>query len=57
LPESLGEALYHMERSQLMKEILGEHIFKHFLIVKKREWEDYRAQVTEWEIKNFLPIL
>ncbi len=57
LPESLGEALYHMERSKVVREVLGEHIFKHFLIVKKREWHEYRAQVTKWEIEKFLPIL
>ena len=57
LPESLGEALYHMERSKLVREILGEHIFKHFIIVKKREWSEYRAQVTRWEIDKLLPIL
>ena len=57
LPESLGEALHHMARSELVRKTLGEHIFKHYLIVKKREWEEYRAQVTQWEINKLLPIL
>ncbi len=57
LPESLGEALHHFSRSELMRETLGEHIFTHFLHVKKREWEEYRAQVTRWEIEKLLPIL
>ena len=57
LPESLGEALHHLSRSEFMKNILGEHVFNHFLYVKRREWEEYRAQVTQWEIEKLLPIL
>ena len=57
LPESLGEALHHFSRSELMREILGDHVFMHFLHVKRREWEEYRAQVTQWEIEKLLPIL
>ncbi len=57
LPESLGEALHHFSRSELMKETLGEHLFNHFLHVKRKEWEEYRAQVTRWEIDKLLPIL
>ncbi len=57
LPESLGEALHHLSRSEFMRNVLGTHIFTHFLYVKRKEWEEYRAQVTEWEIKNLLPIL
>ncbi len=57
LPESLGEALHHFSRSELMREALGGHIFNHFIYVKRREWNEYRAQVTPWEIEKFLPIL
>ena len=57
LPESLGEALHHLSRSEFIKNVLGEHIFNHFLYVKRKEWEDYRAQVTQWEIDKLLPIL
>ncbi|MEM4779808.1 MAG: glutamine synthetase, partial [Thermoplasmata archaeon] len=57
LPGSLGEALEIFRNSELMKETLGEHIFNHFYIVKKKEVDIYRAEVTEWEIKNLLPIL
>ncbi len=57
LPESLGEALHHLSRSEFMREILGPHIFSHFLYVKRHEWEEYRAQVTQWEIDKLLPIL
>ena len=57
LPESLGEALEVMSQSELMRETLGDHIFTHFLHIKTMEWEEYRAQVTQWEIDKFLPIL
>ena len=57
LPESLGEAIHHFSRSDLMKKTLGEHLFEHFLHVKRKEWEEYRAQVTQWELDKLLPIL
>ena len=49
LPESLAEALHEMEKSQTMKEILGEKIFKNFLDVKWAEWGAYRTQISDWE--------
>jgi glutamine synthetase len=57
LPESLGHSISLMEESSLLKDVLGEHIFKNFLHVKKQEWENYRTQVTEWEIKKYHPII
>jgi len=57
LPDSLGSALEYLRGSQLMRETLGEHLFEHFLFIKRKEWETYRAQVTDWEIRNLLPIL
>jgi glutamine synthetase len=57
LPESLGHALSLMEESDLLKETLGEHIYNSFLYVKQKEWEEYRTQITKWEIDKYLPIL
>ncbi|MEM2266016.1 MAG: glutamine synthetase [Hadesarchaea archaeon] len=57
LPSSLGEALECMERSKLVREAIGDHLFEHFLYIKTQEWEIYRSQVTDWEIQNLLPIL
>ena len=57
LPESLGHALNIMEESEFMKEALGNHVFEHFLHIKRKEWAEYRAQVTEWELKNMLGVL
>jgi glutamine synthetase len=57
LPGNLFEAIEETEKSRLIKEVLGEHIFTRFLINKKKEWEDYRIQVTSHEIRRYLPVL
>lgn len=57
LPGNLFEAIVETEKSQFVKEALGEHIFTRFLINKKKEWEEYRIQITSHEIKKYLPIL
>jgi glutamine synthetase len=57
LPETLGEAIEIAAESELVLRILGEHTFKRFIEIKRQEWEDYRIQVTPYEIENFLPIL
>lgn len=57
LPSNLGEALSHMETGTLVKEALGEVLLSHFLKVKTKEWEEYRAQLTEWELNKYLPII
>ncbi len=57
LPESLGEALRYFEKSELMYKTLGEHIFTRFLRLKREEWDEYRVQVTPWELEKYLPIL
>jgi len=57
LPGSLDEAIVRTENSELVKETLGSHSFKRFIALKKKEWEEYRLQVTEWEIEKYYPIL
>lgn len=57
LPGSLGEAIDLMEKSGLVRECLGDHIFESFIRNKRAEWDAYRAQVTEYETKRYLPIL
>ncbi len=54
LPGTLDEALHAMERSELVAETLGEHVFDFFLRNKRREWSDYRAQVTPFELREYL---
>ncbi|MBX6169741.1 MAG: glutamine synthetase, partial [Thermobispora bispora] len=57
LPQSLDEALAAMERSELVAETLGEHVFEFFLRNKRQEWAEYRRQVTEYELSRYLPVL
>ena len=57
LPSSLGEALQIMESSELVADTLGEHLFSHFLANQRREWEEYSAHVTPFELERFLPTL
>lgn len=57
LPESLLEAIDRMERSELVAETLGEHVFDFFLRNKRAEWEEYRSRVTEFERSRYLPLL
>lgn len=57
LPENLHEAIKLMEKSELVKEALGEHVFEYFLENKKAEWDRYRTQVTNYELDYYLPLL
>lgn len=57
LPGSLYEAIQLTEKSQLVREALGDHVFNSFIQNKKVEWDRYRTQVTDYELKNYLPIL
>ncbi len=56
LPNSLGQALEAMERSELVAEALGEHVFDFFLRNKRTEWENYRSNVTPYELKQYLSL-
>ncbi len=57
LPESLFEALEEFKKSDLMKEILGEHIFAALIQNKTVEWDKFRTAVTDYEVKNYLSML
>jgi len=57
LPGSLNQAISAMEKSELIAETLGEHVFDFFLRNKRAEWEEYRRQVTTWELDRYLPML
>lgn len=57
LPASLWDAIQLTEKSQLVRKALGDHVFNAFIANKKIEWDNYRTQVTEYEIKRYLPIL
>jgi glutamine synthetase len=57
LPASLLEAIQLAEKSKVVREALGEHLFDAFIQNKKIEWDNYRTQVTEYELQRYLPIL
>ncbi len=57
LPMSLKDAIDEMERSDLVRETLGSHVFESFIKNKQLEWDSYRSQVTDYEIRKYLPTL
>jgi glutamine synthetase len=57
LPGSLSEAVDELERSELMAEVLGEHVFEWFVRNKRAEWADYKAEVTAFELRRYLTYL
>ena len=57
LPASLEEAVREAEKSELLREALGDHIFEKFIENKKIEWDNYRIHVSRYELDKYLPIL
>ena len=57
LPGNLFEALQEVQKSELVRETLGDHIFNKFIANKKIEWDRYRTHVSQYEIEKYLPIL
>jgi glutamine synthetase len=57
LPGNLYAATLETEKSELVKEVLGEHIFNKFIENKKIEWDTYRTHVSQFEIDKYLPVL
>lgn len=54
LPGSLEEALDYFEKSELAKKTLGDHIFEKYLVAKRKEWDEYRIRVSDWELETYL---
>lgn len=57
LPSNLNEAITEMEKSELVRQTLGEHVFEYVLRNKRAEWQDYRRQVSAYELDRYLPVL
>ncbi|HBH46130.1 MAG: hypothetical protein A2445_00955 [Candidatus Jacksonbacteria bacterium RIFOXYC2_FULL_44_29] len=57
LPASLNEALSYYEKSDLVKDLLGTHIYREFLKAKQQEWDAFRIAVTDWEKEKYLEVL
>ena len=56
LPGTLKEAIDAMEADALVCETLGGHVTAQYIAGKKREWDDYRTHVSDWEIGKYLVI-
>ena len=54
LPGTLGEAIDELERDSVICEALGEHVLAHYVSAKRLEWDEYRTQVTQWELDRYL---
>ena len=57
LPGTLGEAVEELAGSELMRRALGEHIHERYVEIKRKEWDDYRIQLTQWELDRYLAVL
>ncbi len=57
LPGSLAEAIAETEKSELVREALGDHIFEKFIENKKMEWDAFRTHVSGFELEKYLPVL
>jgi glutamine synthetase len=57
LPETLGEAIDELASSELAKKALGRHVFQRYVELKRKEWDDYRVQLTPWELEKYLAAL
>jgi glutamine synthetase len=56
LPASLEEALKELEQDEVVREALGPHVVERFVAAKCQEWEDYRLEVTPWELEKYLSV-
>ena len=54
LPSSLGEALQDLQRDEVIMAAIGDHVGEWFVEAKRQEWNDYRLQVTPWEVDRYL---
>jgi len=54
LPTSLWEALDKLKKDKLIQDVLGEHLFERYIDVKTKEWDEFKKQVTSWEIDTYL---
>lgn len=57
LPGDLSEAIEELEKSDLLREVLGDAVIEYFIANKRMEWDRYRTRVSRWEIEEFLPLL
>lgn len=56
LPGNLLEAVECLERDPVIVNTLGKHVFEHYAEGKRREWDEYRTRVTDWELKKYMVV-
>jgi glutamine synthetase len=54
LPGTLGQAIEELKADPVVCEALGDHVFEHYVAAKTAEWDEYRTQVTQWELDRYL---
>jgi len=54
MPGTLGEAIDELEKDSVITEALGDHVLSHFIEAKRAEWDEYRTQVSDWEVERYL---
>ena len=54
LPGTLDEAVRELEKDSFICQVLGSHVSEHYIAAKKKEWQEYRTQVTAWEVEQYL---
>ena len=57
LPETLGEAITELSQSELVRTAFGPHIFDRYVELKRKEWDEYRVQLSQWEMDKYLAVL
>lgn len=56
LPSSLYEAINELKSDKLIHDVLGKHLYNRYIHIKTKEWNEFKMQVTEWEIEKYLDI-
>lgn len=54
LPDNLYDAVLELKKDKVICDVLGPHILDKYVQAKLKEWDDYRTQVSEWEIEEYL---
>lgn len=54
IPCDMGEAIEELKKDTFIQKVLGDHVFQKYVKAKEQEWNGYRAQVTDWEIEEYL---
>src|SRR5207244_13102556 len=57
LPETLGEAIDELAQSDVARKALGPHLFNRYIELKRQQWDEYRVQLSEWELDRYLAVL